>query len=97
MPKQPITNRKMFFEAIRCDPTRKPADKAKRMLDWNQVDTALGPMAEPRLMNTVFLLSPLTNVDAVDAAFNSISEMDDSQFTASTGTGGQQIPVDFNL
>ena len=92
MPKTPITSRRSFFETIRAD----TVNKSKRMLDWNMVDTALGPMAEPRaVLNGA--MGPVTNVDAVDAAFDSITEMQAEQFQAATGTGGELIPADFYM
>ena len=92
MPKTPITSRRSFFETIRAD----TVNKSKRMLDWNMVDTALGPMAEPRaVLNGA--MGPVTNVDAVDAAFDSITEMQAEAFQQATGSGGELIPSDFYM
>ena len=90
MPKAPINSRNSFFETIRAD-----QNKSKRILDWNQVQTDLGPMAEPRALTIGAFVAPLTNIDVIDASIDGITELTDGEFAAQTGTGGQQLPVDY--
>lgn len=87
MPKLPILNREIFFEKLN--------DGSMRLLDWAVVNTPLGAMVEPRQLASIGN-GKVVQVDVVDTSFTKMSEMDEDAFYSLTGTGGRQVPVDFN-
>ena len=91
MPKNPIQFRETFFENVR-GPNSQPV---MRHLEWNRVDTELGPMVEPRSL-AGFAVGPVVQVDVTDASYSKVSIMDSNRFYAEFGTDGSQIPVNFN-
>ncbi len=98
MPKAPILSREAYFFYIRGSGSgaRSGAEHGAliRQLDWNTVTTALGLMVEPASLT--FENSKIVQEDATDGALTAIRFTDDSSFQSDFGTGGQQVPVDFN-
>ena len=90
MPRTPILERRAFF-----DYTNR-FTKNTMPLPWNAVDTALGTMVEPRNMLGYGPGGPVTQIDAVDAAFDSETYMDRGTFYSQYGTDGQQLLFDFD-
>lgn len=89
MPKAPILNRETFYDRL--------GDGTFRDLDWNLVNTELGAMVEPRtLMSGLAGARGIVHTDLKDISFNKRSELDEDAFYRLMGTGGRQIPVDFN-
>ena len=96
MPKAPILARRGFFSYV--DRTQ----STLRMLDFNVVDTELGSMVEPRQVAFGIQLgnsgsTGYANIDVTDAAFNSLSQIDQNTFLSQFGTDGLQGPIEFNL
>ena len=85
MPKSPVLYRESFYDTLR--------DGTIRMIDWNLVDTELGACVEPRgiLMN-----GPINQIDVVDASANRLTQFDEDTFGETFGSGGQQLPIDFD-
>lgn len=86
MPKGPVRSREHFYTRLR--------DGSFLSLDWNVVDTTLGAMVEPRQL--MYGNRKITQVDVTEISFNKVSEIDGNQFWRLYGTGGNQLPVDFN-
>lgn len=92
MPKSPITSRTGFFSVLRGPINRTVTD----LLDWNAVDTELGTMVESRNLMHGGGVSPIVQMDTMDTAYTTIIPIDGEQFIAQYGSGGYQLPRDFN-
>lgn len=90
-----ILSRDMFYDRRRG---RHQAGTNYRLLDFCLVDTPLGAMVEPRMMNLLTSTSGsgLTNLSADEVAFTRITEMDETTMFDKLGTAGNQLPIDYN-
>ena len=88
MPKRPILDRTVFYDTLN--------DGTLRTLDFCLVNTSLGAMVESRSIAAVPSNGKVTQVDAVDASFNRITQMDENDFYKLTGVNGRQLLQDFN-
>lgn len=86
MPRAPILSREGYYKKL-SDGTMVP-------LDWNVVGTSLGAMIEQR--QVCVTTSPLAAIDAKDAGFTRMLEMDENVLQFQSGTGGQALPTDFS-
>ena len=89
MARTPILARRGYFDYVNRN------NPVTRILDWNTVDTELGPMCEPR-QEARYLDGVVTQVDMLDAAYDSNTYLDANTFYSSFGTDGQQIMRDWN-
>ena len=87
MPKTPILSRTLQYTRLR--------DKTVRLSDWNIVSTTLGMMVEPRRMIYVDN-SKVVNMDIYDTNFTDIKESQHETQFQQNGTGGEQLPSDYN-
>ena len=91
MARLPILFRRGYFESI----NRNLNPKVYRPLEWNVVDTELGPMAEPRQFS-FFVDGKIVQLDALDMAYDRETEFDSSGFYNTMGTYGPQRMIDFD-
>lgn len=89
MPKAPILARTAFYDVLGYD-------KSVRLLDWNAVETSLGPMVEPRSFEGGYGTVKVTDMDVYDSSFTRISQIDETTFANQYGTGGRQLLVDYS-
>lgn len=90
MARTPILNRKGFVTFI----NRNIQPQVTRHLDCNVVETELGTMVEPRNFFPV-MENKVTDLDPLDAAYNSETLMDESAFWNQYNTYITQRPFDF--
>lgn len=88
MPRSPILSREIFYDVLN--------DGSFRELDFALVNTSLGAMIESRSIASVPASGKITQVDAVDASFNRITQMDEDLFYRLFGHSGRQVLQDFN-
>lgn len=87
MPKAPILSRDVFYTRLR--------DGSFKYLDWNLVNTEQGACVEPRnLIPVVF--GAITQLDPYDTSFTRETQINEDEIPALFGTGGQQVPLDYN-
>ena len=89
MARTPINARRGFF----YKPNRNT--NVRVALQWNVVDTDLGPMVEPRQFGLA-VDGKITQIDLLDAAADSEGEMEAATFYSQYGTDGQQLMYDFS-
>ncbi len=98
MPKGPILMREAFFYYMRGTGSGSRSDPEHganlRQYDFNVVTTSLGTMVEPAQICIDY--ASLIQEDAVDQGINAIRFTDDGNFPNDFGSGGYQLPVDFN-
>lgn len=87
MPKAPINQRTLMFTRLR-------GDKTIRLIDWNVVDTELGPMIEPRHMSVDG--GSIPQRDITDGTYTSIVEYDEDGMVNQYSHNGLQLPADYN-
>lgn len=86
MPRLPIRRRTLLYERL-------PRNGGLRLLDFCLVDTTLGAMVEPRVMNRA---ANGTSVDdPFDSAYTDIMEVDE-KIRGSLGLNAYQWPINFN-
>lgn len=93
MPKSPINSRTVYY-TIRRDGTM-------RFADFNLVDTNLGAMVEPALVNElpgdVLRAGALTaDLDLDEISFNKLELIDEATAWQNLGTWGNQVPANYN-
>ena len=91
MPRAPILQRRSFFDFVRRD------SQSRIQLDWNAVDTELGLMVEPRQFAlNVGVDGVVRQIDMVDSAADTETQLDRNAFYAQYGTDGQQVMRDWD-
>lgn len=90
MPRAPITARRGFFYNINRN--------LKQVLpfDWNAVDTELGVMVEQRQEPHVVTFDKTVQLDKLDMAYDSLTEIEEETFQAQYNTAGPATPQDFD-
>jgi hypothetical protein len=99
MPKSPIRSRTVFFSPMRGVVDASTGEPPLQRLEWNAVDTDLGPCVEPYSPPQLDGISggqQVVQVDAVDASASSVKIMDSGGFQSQYGTGGPIVPTDYN-
>ncbi len=96
MPKSPVRSREVFACTIRGSGNAGNSDRnaLSRFMDWNVVVTELGAMVEPAVIGQDW--GHIIQGDVTDFAFNAIRFTDEGSFQNDFGTGGQQLPCDYN-
>ncbi len=99
MPKTPILKRDAYFYYQRGTGSGSrsgPEHGASiRQYEFNVVTTPLGTMVEPA---QVFVdMGKIIQADALDQGFTEIHFTDDGNFPNDFGSGGNQLPCDFNV
>ena len=93
MPKNPILSRETFFGRVRGTGLD-DRNMQLRHLEWNVVQTELGYMVESR--SQAFIGDKVTQVDLTDTTVNAVRIESDDTFQNDYGTGGPQMPFDYN-
>lgn len=95
MPKAPITFREAFFTEIRGSGN----PPLLKRLEFNHVETELGPMVEIVSMQEGFAGDPnkIANIDLTDAGINKFTMIQEEAFQASFTSGGNGWLLDQNI
>ena len=68
-----------------------------RIFQWNVVDTELGVMVEPhQFAHTGGVDGTITQMDALDMSYDSLTMLEVGTFNSNYGTDGPQGMIDFN-
>lgn len=86
MPKSPINFRTAFYTLRR--------DGTIRFADFNCVDTNLGAMMEPALVNEA--VQPIIDIDLDEISINRLEQIDEAAAPGVYGTWGNQVPANYN-
>ncbi len=99
MPKGPILQREAYFYYMRGTGSGSRSDSEHganiRQYDFNVVYTPLGTMVEPAQVCMDF--GHMIQEDALDQGYTAIRFTDDGNFQNDFGSGGQQLPLDYNV
>ena len=85
MPSAPILGRTLLYEYL-------PDGVTYHQLDWNIVETSLGSMVEPRVMNRNLAEMDIQNEDLFQGGYTAILKLSSDDLFTQYGVLGSQWP-----